>query len=50
MNDDIRKSIQEVAEAMAHVNRAFKDYVAQLHTVGKEPSEIHHIAKNADTL
>jgi hypothetical protein len=50
MNDDIRKSIQEVADAMAHVNRAFKDYVAQLHVVGKDPSEIDQIVKNADTL
>src|SRR5438132_2103455 len=26
MNDDIMRSIQEVAEAMAHVNQAFNDY------------------------
>jgi hypothetical protein len=50
MNDDIRRSVQEVAEAMAHVNQAFKDYMGQLQVVGKDPSEIHQVAKNADTL
>ena len=50
MNDDIRRSIQEVAEAMAHVNQAFTDYVGQLEIGGKDPSEIHQVAKNADTL
>jgi len=50
MNDEIRRSIQEVAEAMAHVNRAFQDYVKELNTLSKDPSEIEKIAKNADTL
>jgi hypothetical protein len=50
MNDDIRRSIQEVAQAMAHVNQAFEDYMGQLQVVGKDPSEIHQVAKNADTL
>jgi len=50
MNDDIRRSIQEVAEAMARVNQAFKEYAGQLETAGKDPSEIHQVAKNADTL
>jgi len=50
MNDDIRRSIQEVAEAMAHVNKAFKDYMGQLEVVGKDPTEIRQVAKNADTL
>jgi hypothetical protein len=50
MNDDIRQSIQEVAEAMARVNQAFKEYVGQLEIAGKDPSEINQIAKNADTL
>jgi hypothetical protein len=50
MNDDIRRSIQEVAEAMAHVNQAFQDYMGQLQVGGKDPSEIHQVAKNADTL
>ena len=50
MNDEIRRSIQEVAEAMAHVNRAFQDYVKELNTLSKDPSEIEKIVKNADTL
>jgi hypothetical protein len=50
MNDDIRRSVQEVGEAMAHLNEAFKDYVDQLQVVGKDPSEVHQVAKNADTL
>jgi hypothetical protein len=50
MNDKIRQSIQEVAEAMAHVNRAFQDYVQELNTLSKDPSEIETIVKNADTL
>ena len=50
MNDDIRRSIQEVAEAMAHVNQAFQDYMGQLEVVGKDPTEIRQVAKNADTL
>jgi len=50
MNDEIRRSIQEVAEAMAHVNRAFQDYVQELNTLSKDPSEIEKIVKNADTL
>jgi hypothetical protein len=35
---------------MAHVNRAFKDYVQELGTTSKDLSEIEKIAKNADTL
>ena len=35
---------------MAHVNRAFQDYVKELNTLSKDPSEIEKIAKNADTL
>lgn len=50
MNDEIRRSIQEVAEAMAHVNRAFQDYVQELNRLSKDPSEIEKIVKNADTL
>ena len=50
MNDNIRQSVQEVAEAMAHVNKAFKDYTEQLQTSGKDSSEVQQVAKNADTL
>jgi len=50
MNDEIRRSVQEVAEAMAHVNQAFRDYVEELKAGGKDPSEIRQVAKNADTL
>jgi hypothetical protein len=50
MNDEIRRSVQEVAQAMAHVNQAFRDYVEELKVVGKDPSEIRQVAKNADTL
>ena len=50
MNDQIRQSIREVQEAMAHVNQAFQDYVEELSTLNKDPGEIRQIAKNADTL
>jgi DNA repair ATPase RecN len=50
MNDQIRQSIREVQEAMAHVNQAFQDYVEELSALNKEPSEIRQIAKNADAL
>ena len=50
MNDEIRQSVREVAEAMAHVNQAFQDYVEELTISGKDQSEIRTIAKNADTL
>jgi hypothetical protein len=50
MNDEIRRSIKEVGEAMAHVHQAFQEYVEELSTQGKDPSEIRQIAKNADTL
>ena len=50
MNDEIRRSVHEVAEAMTHVNQAFHDYVEELTTLGKDVSEIKTVAKNADTL
>jgi hypothetical protein len=50
MNDEIRRSIKEVGDAMAHVNQAFRDYVEELQIGGKDPSEISQIVKNADTL
>lgn len=50
MNDEIRRSVQEVAHAMARVNQAFQDYVEELRVAGKDPTEIRQVAKNADTL
>ena len=50
MNDQIRQSIREVADAMGHVNQAFQDYVDELSASGKDPGEIRQAAKNADTL
>jgi len=50
MNDDITQSIQEVAQAMAHVNQAFEAYVEELTIAGMDPSEIKRVANNADAL
>ena len=49
MNDDIRRSVLEVQEALAHVNQAFEDYVEELKKKGS-PSEVIQAAKNADAL
>ncbi|HZC67056.1 MAG TPA: hypothetical protein VE201_00415 [Nitrospirales bacterium] len=50
MNDEIRRSVQEVQQALARVNRAFEDYVEDLRKKGTAASEVHQMAKNADTL
>ena len=50
MNDEIRRSVREVVEAMEHVNQAFADYVEELSTSGKDPGEIRQVAKSADAL
>ena len=49
MNDNIRRSVLEVQEALAHVNQAFEDYVEELKKKGS-PSEVIQAAKNADAL
>ena len=50
MNEAIRRSIQEVGEAMIGVNHAFQEYADELSLAGKDPAEIQQILKNADTL
>jgi hypothetical protein len=50
MNDDIRRSVQEVQEALVRVNQAFKGYLDELQNKGSDPSEILQMAKNADAL
>lgn len=50
MNDDIRRSVQGVQEALARVNQAFEGYLDELKKKGSAPSEILQVAKNADAL
>ena len=50
MNNEIRRSVGEVGEAMSRVNRAFQNYVEELKASGKDPAEIGQVVKNADTL
>lgn len=50
MNDDIRRSVQEVQESLVRVNQAFEGYLDELKSKGGDPSEILQIAKSADTL
>ena len=50
MNDDIRRSVLEVEQALAHVNQAFEDYVEELRKKGINPSEVIQAAKTADAL
>ena len=50
MNDDIRRSVLEVEQALAHVNQAFEDYVEELKKKGSSASEVIQMAKNADAL
>ena len=50
MNNEIRRSVEEVREAMSRVNHAFQNYVEELKASGKDPGEIQQVIKNADTL
>lgn len=50
MNDDIRRSVLEVEQALTHVNQAFEGYVEELKKKGSNVSEVMQMAKNADTL
>jgi hypothetical protein len=50
MNNEIRRSVQEVGEAMSRANQAFQNYVEELKVSGKDPTEIKQVAQNADTL
>ena len=50
MNDNIRRSVLEVEQALAHVNQAFEDYVEELKKKGNSASEVIQMAKNADAL
>lgn len=50
MNDDIRRSVQEVQESLVRVNQAFEGYLDELKKKGSDPSEILQVAKNADAL
>ena len=50
MNNEIRRSVEEVGEAMSRVNHAFQNYVEELKVAGKDPGEIRQVVKNADTL
>jgi hypothetical protein len=50
MNDAIRRSVQDVQQAMGHVNQLFDEYVEELRQKGNDPSEIQQAAKNADAL
>lgn len=50
MNEEIRRSVQDVGEAMARVNQAFSEYAGELQDLGKDPGEIQQVVKNADAL
>ena len=50
MNDNIRRSVLEVEQALAHVNQAFEDHVEELKKKGNSASEVIQMAKNADAL